>query len=206
MLLCRMKEGKDEERADAWKSLLNIVKIDPSEETAKKAILALCKEGLTSPHIETRMLARGRLSDAFVKADIGEAKQMLEKNHKQAMSDFDAQALQFLDLYSASNEIGMKASKVLASNLGRLARERQLDVLGYIAILSSCPIETKIRAAKLVARLERRKENLEVFSAGAEEPEIKRILDGALDRRGGRQERNDENEDVERLLKEYGIE
>ncbi len=126
--------------------------------------------------------ARAMLVQLAVRRGHEGAKRALESNLTTAIWDFDLPTLLFL-AKNAEPRIASAVDTSLEHNMERLENEQHLNTLTYIAAKSTCSIDARRRAAKILEKQERRTENLEYVQSHTDDIAIRTLMTAALEER-----------------------
>jgi hypothetical protein len=176
-----LKSDRMADRLEGMGALLKLV-LDCDDHKALKELHGKCRRAIASKEAEERKAVRSILSQLALNADCMEAKRILEADYLSTIHDFDLEGLVFLGTHG-SEGISGEVDSFLESNFDRIG-EKKLDVMAYIAAVSGCTLETRMKAAKIAARSEKRAGNLAFIRDTCEDADIKGLMEQALIKRG----------------------
>jgi hypothetical protein len=176
-----LRNGSGNERKTAKNALVRMAL--KGNVTAIETVISYCSDALGGGRLRERKDARSILMALSTKTDSAAARRLLEADLPNALADFDIRTMLFLGM-NGREEVSNAVDRALEELFGRLEKERKLDAIAYIAGMSSCSRETKMRAAKAAASLERRRSNLQYIHDTTDDLEIKNMMKEALSGRG----------------------
>jgi hypothetical protein len=140
-----------------------------------------CAKALKSTDLGERDDARAILVPLAMKGHEG-AKNALESDLSAAIWDFNLETLVFL-AKKAEPRIAAAVDTSLEHNMERLVKGSHLNTLTYMAAESTCSIDAKRLAAAILAKQERRTDNLAYVKEHTKDPEINTLMRAALEDR-----------------------
>lgn len=177
-----LKSDRIKDRLDGMGVLLDLA-IDGDDLKAKKELLGMCRTAIASDEYEERNAVRKVLGQLALKADCKESRGILEVDYLQIIADMDLEALVFLGMHGKKG-INREADAVLEQKFDRITGKENLDILVYIAAMSTCSIGIRRKAAEISAKLEKRADNLAFIRDTCEDETIRALMANTLTEKG----------------------
>jgi len=177
-----LKSDRTPDRLNGMGILLNLA-IEGDDLNAKKELLSMCRRAIASEDFEERNAVRKVLGQLALKGDCRESQKILEVDYLQIIADMDLEALVFLGMHGKKG-INREADAVLERKFDTITGKENLDILAYIAAMSTCSIEVRRKAAEISAKHEKRAGNLAFIRDTCDDELIRHLMDETLKEQG----------------------